>query len=388
MSGKLLTEDKRKLPIEESEKGTLNPLQDQHPSTQEFSMTAKTWGPLGIVALMGCMFSCVLLGLAVHKKDGFAFLANIILSTLSSLVGYSQKWRLDLQKRAARGKYTPPGDVVIRYMKGSFLVVSCDEDVARQLYIAPENVNYLVKNQWQYRIISLVGTIMLMFGVIFLANSSTWMQLCFAVAYIVMNALYWIVAALPPRIHWDTSCFKVSDQAIEIRPGIQDAPTRTNSMRAENGKGDISIDEPHMMYPAERPKKAGNHGNKFVDYNSTFTWAIWKAILVTQSIDWVLASDAAPKSDAWRIWLNEALAQAAQAKPDTTYRYTFDGDVEPTLVYKLPDWNAQKALQDCIERTKKDVEKADPETNRLRNIQQIEREVLQHEQEECEKVVP
>jgi hypothetical protein len=343
-----------------------------------------------LVALTGCAFSLILFALALWRTDGFAMLANIMLSSLSSLVGYSGKWKLNLQKRANRGRYTPPGDVVIRYDKGNFLIVSCDEDVARELYFAPEGINYLVKNQWQYRVISLLGTIMLMFGVIFLANSSTWMQLCFAVAYITMNALYWIVAALPSRVHWDTSCFKVSDQAIEVRvdTGVPPAAKPATKPPAKGGskKGDVKqateektqaaevTAQVKVTPPTTLPQKLPGHTTKFVDRNPTYTWALWKAILVTQTTDWVKGSDAAPDTPAWNEWLEQAKLMARSVDPDATYAHLFDGDEKRTLVYRLPDWNPQMYLQECLERHECDVEKGEPPSNRAATIEAIESE--------------
>ena len=279
-----------------------------------------------------------------------------------------------------------PGDVVIRYGKGNFLVVSCDEDVARELYFAPESINYLVKNQWQYRVISLVGTIMLMFGVIFLANSSTWMQLCFAIAYITMNALYWIVAALPSRVHWDTSCFKVSDQAIEVRVDTGKPPAAKPATKGASKKGNVkqttkeetpaaeSNNQVAGTIPTTLPQKLLGHTTKFVDRNPTYTWALWKAILVTQSIDWVKGSDAAPDTPAWNEWLDQAKVMARSLDPDATYAHQFDGEAKKTLVYRLPDWDPQKYLQECLERHETDVEKGEPPSNRAAMIEAIESE--------------
>jgi hypothetical protein len=314
---------------------------------------------------VGSIFSAVLLSLSVYKQDGFAFIATITLSGLSSLVGYSGKWKLNLQKRVDTGRRVPPGDVVIRYLKGSFLIVSCDEDVARELFFAPEGISYLVKNQWQYRIISLVGTILLMFGVIFLANASTWMQICFAIAYIFMNSIYWMVAALPSRYHWDTSCFKVSDQCIQVRPPSPSVPSN------ENGKDDKPFLPARLPQPTNKPGK----DLKFLDTNQTFTQALWKAILVTQSTEWVKASGAAPETAAWNEWLEEAKNKARSLGTETTYGHSFTSDDNATLVYKLPDWNPQQALAECLERhSGVDPEKKVPESNRQANIAQIERE--------------
>jgi hypothetical protein len=293
-------------------------------TTVEGSLTALAFGPLTWVALTGCSFSIIILALAIKKRDGMAFLADIFLSFLSSLVGIACKWTLKLPKRLNWNDFDPPGDVVIRYLKGSFLVVQCDEDVARELYFAPENIEYLVKQPWQYRIISLAGTMLLMFGVIFLGNATTLLQTYIAGAYIILNAIYWIVAALPNRVHWDTSCFVVTDQYIEN--------------------------------PNEIIEKSFTSNNKSqcVDFNLTFTNALWKAILVTKEVDWIRRSAAAPDTAAWREWLYQAKQEAGKA---SYHSVLVDG--REVKVWKNPGWDAHQALSTCMENNKSDPEKAD-----------------------------
>src|ERR1019366_6032763 len=137
------------------------------------------------------------------------------LSLVSSVIGLSNKWTLNLPKRSQQGGSTPPGNVVIRYSNGNFLIVQCNEDVARELFFAPENMKYLVAQSSEYRMISLVGTFLLMVGVICLSNASTPLQIGFSAAYIILNAAYWVVAALPQEMHWDISCFEVLDQYFD-----------------------------------------------------------------------------------------------------------------------------------------------------------------------------
>lgn len=289
---------------------------------EEDTLTASTWGPLTLVALTGFAFSMIIFAIAVWQQDGMALLADILLSLLSTVVGFSTKWKLTLPKRKNKSSFTPPGDVAIRYTNGSFLIVQCDEDVARELYFAPENIDYLVQSSWKYRLISLVGTVMLMFGVIFLGNAQTQLQLAFAGAFIIMNALYWIVAALPNRVHWDTSCFTITDQCIEM------LPTKTDEM----------IDEKGIKRLLPKPK-----GKAFVDENETFTEALWKAIVVTKNVEWIKRSAAAPDTPAWIEWLEKAEAKANES---TLQMRTID-NVE-TLVWELPDWNPVKALNECL----------------------------------------
>ena len=230
------------------------------------------------------------------------------------------KGKLNLPKRK-NTIITPPGDVVIRYPKGSFLVVQCSEDVARELYFAPENIDYLVSHSWKYRLISLVGTCLLMIGVVSLGNASTYLQIGFAGAYMMLNAAYWVVAALPSKVHWDMSCFEVRDQRFQY-----DTKEKANSQQ---------------------------HGytKHFVDHNETFTQALWKVIVATKDIDWVKRSAAAPQTVAWDTWLQYAKAQAEAAKTDKEYI----GGKE-VKVWMVPDWNPQKELGRAM------TEHSDPNT--------------------------
>ncbi|OCL09254.1 hypothetical protein AOQ84DRAFT_354101 [Glonium stellatum] len=267
----------------------------------ETPVKAKTLAPLTAVAMLGCTMSIVLVALSIYWEDGMALVAIILLSLLSTFIGLANKWTLHLPKRLATNPMVPPGDVVIRYPKGSFLIVKCTEDVARELFFAPENINYLVPHPAVYRIISLISTILLMFGIIALGNAGNNLQLAFAAAYILLNAGYWTVAALPTKLHWDTSCFQVKMQRLE-----------------------------------------GSEKNKyFADQNSTFTRALWKVIVVTKSIDWIARSTAAPDTDAWRRWLRDA---KAAAEKEGWYEDPADG----TLVWKVPQWHPQERLRELL----------------------------------------
>lgn len=153
----------------------------------------------------------------------------------------------------------PRGDVVVRYPQGRFVIVRCDENVARELYFAPETIEYLVQHGAGYRILSLVGTILLMSSVIALANAQIELQVAWAGSYMLIGSSYWILAALPDKVHWDTSCYAVSSECL------------SDSNMTKEG------------YPSE---------------NSTFTQALWKAIVVDKDTDWVGRSEACPDTHA------------------------------------------------------------------------------------------
>jgi hypothetical protein len=253
-------------------------------------LKSKTVAPLTAVLLLGFTLSAGLLALSIQQRDGMSLVATALLSLLSSLIGYGNKWTLQLPRRKIDGK-VPRGDVVIRYPKGSFLIVRCDEEVARELYFAPAEI------------LSLIGTMMLMGGVICLANAQIQVQIAWAGAYMILGSGYWIVAALPAKLHWDTSCYTVTNECLS----------------------DSNMDK--KGYPSE---------------NDTFTKALWKAIVVSKSISWVSKSDACPDTRTWHDWLNAAWACSRD------FKLADKEKVEGVKTWEVPDWKAQDYLRELL----------------------------------------
>ena len=131
-----------------------------------------------------------------------------------------------------------------------------------------------------------------MFGVIFLGNASLTLQTCYAAAYLILNAAYWTVAALPQQWNWDLSCFNVE---------------RLHCNEGEECK--------------------------------TFTEAMWKAIAITRSIEWVKIRQVGPISPAWTQWHEEAGRMAEQAEPNA---------IDSQNQIKLPEWNYERALSEYL----------------------------------------
>jgi hypothetical protein len=270
----------------------------------EQPMKSKTVGPLTAVLFLGFSLSAGLLALSIQQRDGMSIVATCLLSLLSSLIGYGNKWTLQLPRRKHKTGTVPRGDVVIRYPKGSFLVVRCDEDVARELYFAPAEIEYLLKHAPAYRILSLIGTMMLMGGVICLANAQIQVQIAWAGAYMLLGAAYWTVAALPGKLHWDTSCYRVTQECLS--------------------DSDMSL----KGYPS---------------VNETFTQALWKAIVVTKTTSWVGKSDACPQTQAWQDWLNAARACSKDV------RHADKEKREGVKTWEVPDWDPQKCLMELLD---------------------------------------
>lgn len=264
---------------------------------------ARAFGWLTANNILGAIFALAILILAAIWQDGMALISVCCLSLLSTVIGLGNKWTLKLPKRKYSKGHVPRGDVVIRHPKGSFLVVKCSEDVAREIFFAPENIEYLLQDQVLYRLLALVGSILLMAGVICLANCQVKSQTCFAAAYMILNATYWIVAAIPARVHWNTSAFIIRPQRLE---------TATSAK------------------------------NKYTDKNDSFTQALFKAIVATKETEWVQLGDAAPRTGVWDQWLREAKEAAKSAGIEV------DKDRNMT-VFKVPqDFDPQGRLSDLL----------------------------------------
>ncbi|KAF2851506.1 hypothetical protein T440DRAFT_467763 [Plenodomus tracheiphilus IPT5] len=271
--------------------------------TSERPLKSRLLAPLTVVNLIGFALSALLLGISISETDGMSIVATVLLSLLSSLIGLGNKWNLRLPSRKYQSK-VPDGDVVIRYPKGSFLIVRCAEDVARELYFAPESIEYQLTHGPAYRILSLIGTMMLMGGVICLANAQIQVQIAWAGSYMLLGASYWVVAALPAKMHWDTSCYNVTQECLS------DADT--------DAKG----------YPSTA---------------DTFTKALWKAIVVTKDTTWIRRSDACPDTWAWRKWLAEAKACSRDVQISEV-------DKKPGVkTWDVPEWDAQGVLTKLLE---------------------------------------
>ena len=279
----------------------------QSPSLEPPPVKAKATGPLSLVTLLGFIEAVILFVASIVLGDGMSLVATLLLAFLSTLIGAANKWTLKLPKR--QGESPTPGDTVVRYPNGSFLVVRCDEDVARELYFAPEEIEYNIEDPAIYRMISLVGTLMLMLGIVALANAKLQLQFAWAGAYILINAAHWLAAAVPPRWHWDLSCYEVKEEGV-----------------------------------------AGGWKNK------NFTEALWKAILLTKSTRWVRNGKAAPQTEVWDQWLQEADTMAKTAKYHVgVLDEPLWPDKQPykTTIWEEPKrWSAKQAWDD-IDREQK-----------------------------------
>ena len=272
-------------------------------------VSAAQWGPLVMASLIGTAMSLALLVLSLVKQDGFGLLATLLLSFLSTLIGVGSRWSLHLKQRASK-RNVPPDRIVIKYPNGSFRIIICTEEVARELYWHPETCHYRFGER-TYRFISLIGTLTLMVGVVCLGNASLDLQVAYGAAYLILNALYWIVAALPPQWHWDLSCYNVIRECFD----------------------------------------GGEE-------NGSFTSALWNAIAITGNVEWVKTGQIAPVSEGWKMWVDRA-ADVVYAEKERLDKEGQDSSVslddhkvpQAVIVKPLPAWDPERALDECLNPT-------------------------------------
>jgi hypothetical protein len=241
-------------------------LEDGKPSLPRL-VKARATGPMTWVSLVGLLEAVILLVTSITFGDGMSMLATISLSLVSTLTGIANKWTLKLPR--ATGDH-PRGDLVVRYPNGSFLVVKCNEFTARELFFAPEEIDYNIQSPRAYRLLSLAATLLLMLGIVLLANAKLQLQIAWAGAYGVINIAHWFAAALEPKLHWDTSAYDVTWE--------QPAPTGPPPSQAAGG-------------------------------DDLYTVALWKSIFLSGSVEWVRRNDAAPSTHVWNRWLERAQLQ-------------------------------------------------------------------------------
>ena len=275
--------------------------------------SVRAFGPLAWLSLAGFAMSASLTVASLVYEDGMALLATVFLSLLSTNTGIANKWNASPDELTPDPN-SPPGDVVIKYPQGAFIVVLCDERTARYLYFNPsERCNYSIRSSTTYRGLSLISTLLLMGGVICLANATIQLQVGFAGAYMIINICYWIGAALPPARHWNMARFNVTE--IEII-GAGSAPRK------------------------ER-----------LDGNRKYTDALWTAIAVTRSSEWVREAGWAPKTPAWKEWLDQAQGQAT----DEAIHVNIRGDGKEE--WKVRSWDPKKALSQLLSPASDDRDK-------------------------------
>lgn len=232
------------------------------------------FSPLHIVAVFSVLLTIGLIVAAALWKDGTAMLAIILVSFATSTIGYGAWWRPRLIVQARLGPAaSTPGDVIIRTREGAFLLIKCSENITRELYSGAEECGYIASKR-TYRILMILGAILIMPAVILFGNCTFNMQALVGAAYMILNIIYWSLGLLPKRHYWDLSRYEWED----ITPS--DA---RSAHRFISGEG---------VYSAENAV--------------SLTRTLWYAIRETKVIGWVERSGAAPTTSQWKQWLQEA----------------------------------------------------------------------------------
>lgn len=228
-------------------------------------------GPVGILPALGFVMSIGLLALAIVKNDGAAVVALTLLSVTSSFTGIGSLWDLQLQTRPSsdRDGVLPRADVLVRDTKGTFLIIHCDESIARELYFTQDSCNYRLK-YGIFRICSGLATFSHMAGVVFLANCTWLLQAAIGLAYLILNGSYWFGAVLSPRVAWDLDLYDVHET-----PSSSEGPM-------------------------------------------TYTQCLWTVAVKTKTMRWARLGGIVPATEAWAEWVREA-EENCESKPDWEY---------------------------------------------------------------------
>ncbi|KAK0617270.1 hypothetical protein B0T14DRAFT_433270 [Immersiella caudata] len=240
--------------------------------------------PSHLVTLLSFLLTLVIFALATYWHDGVAMAAIFAMGLASSITCYASWWRPLLMHRPTTNK-VPQGDVMIRTREGAFLLIRCQEEVARELYTAREECQYVETGY--HRVYMGVGMVLLMVAVVLLGNCGWNSQVLVGVMYIVLNGVYWVMGLVPARYFWDLSRYEMKDITPEDAKHA-DEPTLN--------KAGLLIDE-HEALPS-------------------FTRTLWYAIRETRYGAWVERSGALPGTDQWKKWLAEATQAAWKGERD------------------------------------------------------------------------
>lgn len=289
---------------------------------------------LKVLSILGTALSVVLIVLSVVYDDGWALVGTILLSLTSTLVGFASRWRLEVNQPDKKQVIKAhDSDVVIFYPRtGAFRIVRCSEFESR-LYFTAESCKSLLDDSW-YRAFALSGTVTLIFGLISIGNAGTIMQVTFAATYVLLNIAYWLASAVGSHKHWIHS-YDVQTQKIELPLQMQRAPPlptmspteaivetpsgkkTTFQLGDENASADLEKNATVRRRTTMRFRTASFQRRytdtvTFAKSGRIFTTALWEAIALSGTSDWLARTNIAPKNDVWDKWICMA-GEAARA---------------------------------------------------------------------------
>ncbi|KAF4552655.1 Hypothetical protein D9617_9g024440 [Elsinoe fawcettii] len=228
--------------------------------------------PLNVVTVASFLISVGLFVWAILLSDGVAALGITTLSLASTATGLSLKWKPKLATRTSKNQDVPRGDVILKLRDAAFVVVHCDENITREIYIGSDSVEYVLSGLAS-KAVTGAGTIFLMVGVVMLGNCTWTMQAAIAGAFILLNAVYWIVALLPLKWFWHVDAYRV-----EHNRRLPD----------------------HIKFAHQRMDVNGR------PLDDSYTRTLWYAIHRSKSTSWVWPSASVPDTPMWRQWIEEA----------------------------------------------------------------------------------
>lgn len=211
--------------------------------------------PLNVVAVLSCAMSLGIAAWAIVLGDGPGLAGVLIMSFTTPLLCIGLKWDPSNNHRFTHRRRSEMQDcIVYRTPRGIITVIQCDETISRSLYFHPSQISYLVGSYSGRGLSGIAGGMMLVGSLVLFSNATWTIKAALVVAYTVLNLLYWLAAIIPAKWSWHF---------------------------------DIEMEEE-------------------IIHNDTYTTALWAAIWMSQSVDWVKQGDHIPKTEAWERWLEEA----------------------------------------------------------------------------------
>ena len=291
-------------------------------------------GSLRTLSLLGSALSVILIALSVVYGDGWALIGTILLSLTSTLVGFASRWKLEVKQPAKDVKLMKihDSDVVIFYPRtGALRIVRCSEFESR-LYFTSESCKSLLNDTW-YRVFALLGTVTLIFGLICIGNAQTIMQVTFASTYVLLNISYWLASSVGSHKHWIHS-YDVQVQEFDLPPPAAPAappvpteistdsqPVKRTTFQTTDQEKDDDIERNVRRRTTMRFRTASFQRRytdtvRFAKDGRIFTTALWEAIALSGTSDWLQRTNIAPKNDVWDKWIQMAGEAARMDSPD------------------------------------------------------------------------
>jgi len=166
---------------------------------ERYAVPPKLTSPLHLVSILSFLVTIAIFIVTAVWNDGVAMVAIFAMGLASSITCYASWWRPLLMGRPAKNK-VPEGDVMIRTREGAFLLIQCQEEVARELYTAREECQYVSTKY--HRVYMGIGMVLLMVAVVLLGNCGWNSQVLIGAAYVVLNGVYWVMGLIPPKYFW------------------------------------------------------------------------------------------------------------------------------------------------------------------------------------------